>query len=303
MLSLGCACAAASADAAPVIGQFELKTLDSATGSVELQSQNAWSWGHPARQVASATDGLVIDDNAVIRQRHALEIELGFTSRLKMRAGIEFEKERIDDPATLAQVDAFDALRLNDIGLELIAVLAQRTGDGVGVGVVAEFERSRDRDEPDTLVLGSIVEFRAGRWFVAAVPMVVRASGGDSGEAPSDDKWDFMYAAQLSYGVADRWSIALEGYGTVERIQDNGHPSEAAQVFGDFDQHRAGVIVYYTSALGCVTCERAAPIAASLIGSGGADDSTTLTIGVGLLTGLNGNTPDQTLKLSIELDF
>jgi hypothetical protein len=273
VLAIVTCCALSTARAEPAIGQFELKTLDSSPGEFEFQSQNAWSWGQPSRQVASDDEGeLVFDENAVIRQRHALELEAGLTDSLKMRVGVEFEKERLDDPETRAQLNAFDDLQLTELGIELIAVLMPREGDGVGLGAVAEFERPVDDDEPDTLVLGPIIEFQAGRWFVAAVPMAVHTLEGD-------DKWDFAYAAQLTRTFSERWALALESYGTVERVSDSGRPSEAARVFGDFNQHRAGPVAYY------------------------AYEELGLSIGVGLLAGLNDHTPDQTLKLSLEVDF
>lgn len=281
---LSCSCASPKVDAEPVIGQFELKTLESSPGAFEFQSQNAWSWGHPARQVA--TDGTgqpAFDENAAIRQRHAIELEVGFTSSLKMRAGIEFEKERFDDPENAEQANAFDELRLTEVGIELIAILVPRHDDGTGVGVVMEFERSLDRDEPDTLIVGPVIEFRSGRWFAAAVPMAARTLGGGTDDGHEmDDKWDFAYAVQVAYSFAERWSLALEGYGTVERWEDSGHPSEAARLFGDFDQHRAGPVLYLTS---------------------GTQDEVSLTVGIGLLAGLNSETADHTLKLSIEVDF
>jgi hypothetical protein len=235
--------------------------------------------------VASDDTGeLVFDENAAIRQRHALELEAGFTSTIKMRAGIEFEKERFDDLATVEQADAFDELRLTEIGVEIIAVLVPRPEDGAGLGIVVEFERPVDDEDSGTLILGPIFEFQSGRWFAAAVPMAVRTLGGQADDGDEiNDKWDFAYAAQLMYRFSERWSLAVEGYGTVERVKDSGHPSEAAQLFGDFDQHRAGAVVYHTYY--------------------GTQDDMSLTVGIGLLAGLNHDTADQTLKLSIELDF
>lgn len=293
-------CVVAAAHGEPVIGQFELKTLDSEAGAVEFQSQNAWSWGQPRRRIATDDAGeLVFDENTVIPQRHALEVEAGFTSFLKMRAGVEFEKERIDDPTTIGEADSFEALELTEIGLELIAILKTRHGDGTGFGLVVELERPLDDDEPETLILGTVIEYRLGPWFAAAVPMAARTSGGRTEDDERiDDKWDFAYAAQLTYELAERWSVALEGYGTVERVSESGNPSESAQRFSDFDQHRAGIVVYHTYEFG----EHAQASTSSLRESRRAE-STGLTIGVGLLAGLNDHTPDTTLKLSIELDF
>lgn len=276
IVTVGCCCAWRTVGAEPAIGQFELKTLESEPGAFEFQSQNAWSSGHPARQVAGGgTDELVFDENAVVRQRHALELEAGLTNSLKMRVGVEFEKERFDEPETLEQANAFDDLQLTEFGIELIAILVPRDHEGAAVGVVMEFERPLDDEEPDIVVVGSIVELLSGRWFAAAIPMAVRTFG------EGDNKWDFGYAAQLAYSFSERWSLALEGYGTVERLGDSGHPSVSARLFGDFDQHRAGAVLYHAA---------------------GVEDMG-LTIGIGLLAGLNHHTPDRTLKLSIEIDF
>ena len=299
-------CAAVSATAEPVIGQFELKTLESAPGRLEFQSQNAYSWGQPSRQIESdGPDGIEIDENSVVRQRHALELEMGFTNHFKMRIGIEFEKERLDDPPTLAQVNDFDELQLTELGAELIAILVPRWGDGAGLGFVAEFERPIDRDEPDALVLGSIFEYQSGPWLTAVVPMVVHDFGGDPEEGDRvDDKWDFAYAAQLMYTFSTTWSLAIEGYGTVERIDSTGHPSESARLFGDFDQHRVGTVLYYTYAVGgSGRPEPKAPGSASRSDTDEEDEGANVSIGLGLLAGLNDNTPDQTLKLSIEVEF
>lgn len=302
-LTLILCCALRSADAEPVVGQFELKTLDSEPGSFEFQSQNAWSWDHPSRQTASdGTGERVFDDNAAVRQRHALELEAGLTSALKTRVGIEFEKERFEEPETLEQANAFDELQLTEVGIELIAIVLPRNGEGAGLGFVAELERALDDEEPDNLFLGSIVELRSGRWFAAAVPMVVRTFGGDSDDGADDGKWDFAYAAQLTYDVSERWLLALEGYGTVARLGSTGRSSESAHPFSDYNQHRAGAVLYYLHDFGNKEIRRL-DSASSASMPGGTQDERSLSIGIGLLEGLNGNTPDHTLKLSIEIDF
>lgn len=299
--SLG-ACAPAGAE--PFIGQFELKTLESAPGSLEFQSQNAWSWDQPSRQVASGPDGLEFDENAVVRQRHALELEMGFTHSIKMRIGVEFEKERLDEPATIQEADDYDDLSLTELGAEIIAVLAPREGDGAGLGVVVELEGPVDQEESNHLTLGPILEYQSGRWFAAAVPMLVYAFGGDTEEGEeTDDKWDFAYAAQVIYTFSDSWALALEGYGTVDRLGSTGHPSESAKLFGDFDQHRAGPVLYYSLGFGGSHGAGLGAATALAAGTGEEAEGATLTIGLGLLEGLNRNTPDHTLKLSIEVDF
>lgn len=286
----GAALCGHSALAGPFIGQFELKTLESAPGSLEFQSQNAWASGQPKRQIEADDDGeLLMDENSLFRARYALELEMGITTSVKMRVGIELENERIDDPTTLSEANDFEGLRLEEIGAEIVVVLKQREGDGAGLGVVAEIEGPIDQEGPNRFIVGPIIEYQSGTWLLAAVPMVVRAFGGDE---PVDDKWDFAYAAQLRRQFSEEWALALEGYGTIERLGDSGRPSAAARRFGDFDQHRVGPVVYYAASLGndrdAVSDE---------------EDAASLTIGLGVLEGLNSSTPDHTFKLSIEIDF
>ena len=290
------------AGAEPSIGQFELKNLESEPGMYEFQSQNAWSWDQPPRRIATGPDNFEVDENSVVRQRHALELEMGLTRSVKMRLGVEFEKERLDEPATIEEANDFGSLDLTEVGAEIIVVIAPRQGDGGGLGLVAELEGPIDQEESNNLTLAPILEFQSGRWFAAGVPMFVYAFGGDTEEGEEvDDKWDFAYATQIAYTFSDTWSLALEGYGTVDRLGNSGNPSEAADLFGDFDQHRAGPVLYYSLDLGG---SRGSGRRLSALAPGsGEEEGATLTIGLGLLAGLNGNTPDQTLKLSIEVDF
>lgn len=275
-----------SSDAAaePFIGQFEVKTLDSAAGMFELQSQNAWSWHAPRRAYSSTADGeLVFDDNSIFRSRYALEVEFGFSERLKMRVGIEAEQERLAAPASLAQADAFGSLEVEEFGAEMVVVFVPRTGDGVGIGAVIEIEGPFDQEEPNHLTVGAIVEYTRSAWTWVGVPMLVHSFGGDVEPGTRrDEKIDFAYATQLIRSLSDDWSIAVEAYGTVERIGDTGTPSLAQTRFGDSNQHRLGLVAYYERTL---------------------FERSEITLGLGLLEGLNSNTPDHTLKLSIELDF
>jgi len=281
------------AAAEPFIGQFELKTLESAPGLLEFQSQNAWAWDQPRRRIATDEDGAVImDENALFRERYALELEIGWTSRVKMRFGIELENERIDDPGSSTFANEFEGLRLEEIGAEIVAVLVPRDEDGAGLGVVVEVEGPIDQEGPNSLILGPIIEYQSGPWFFAAVPALVRAFGGKrEQDEPRDDKWDFAYALQLMHRFSSRWALALEGYGTIERLGNTGHRSEAAERFGDSDQHRLGPVLYFAHPLTFGPRQR------------GEEEAATLTIGLGLLEGLTSHTADHTLKLSIEVDF
>ncbi|MGQ0673551.1 MAG: hypothetical protein ACT4N2_11850 [Hyphomicrobium sp.] len=286
----------------PAIGQFELKDLEAGAGYLQFQSQNAYAWGNPQRGVAPGDpdedEEALFDENTVVRRRHALEVEVGFSRYLKSRIGIEFEEERLDEPATLSQADDFADLALTEIGGEIIAIAIPRDGDGFGLGAVVEVEKPilSAEGEPSSVIMGPILEFASGSWSATVIPMAVHQFGGDAeesedgGKEPRDEKWDFAYAAQLMYAFSDRYALALEGYGTVDRLGRTGHPTEANLRFGDFDQHRLGPILYVTLPLdgGAATAGEEAP---------------TLTLGAGVLVGLNETTPDGTFKLSAEVDF
>lgn len=286
--ALACVLAAAvlvrAASAGPAIGQFEVKDLESTPGEFEFQSQNAHMFGQPDRKHRQLDGELAYDDNSVQRQRHALELEFGITPRLKSRIGIEFEKERIDDPDALSQADAFDDLELSEIGGEFIWILDPIDGDDWGFGLVAEYERPLDSEESSTLLLGSIMQTSRGPWWANVNLYLVKSLGG---ERPRDNKIDFAYASQFGYVFNDAWQLAIEAYGTVDRLGSSGTRGEAAKLFGDHDQHRAGPIVYFTGGLD---------------GAARGDDTGFL-IGAGVLIGLNDDTPDTTLKWTVEIEF
>ena len=290
--------AARQAHAGPAVGQFELKTLEAGHGFLEFQSQNAWSHGQPDRKRAIVNGEEIFDDNTVIRQRHALEMEMGFTSFLKMRVGIEYERERLDEPGTFADADAFNPLKLEEVGAELIAVVIPREDDGFGLGAVVEVERPLESEEQMSVILGPIFELASGPWFAAAIPMMVHHFGGEADEdGIKDDKWDFAYAAQVAYTVSPSWKLAVEAYGTVDRVGNTGHRGEAAAAFGDHDQHRLGPLVYYTYDFG--RSLRPDPVRED----DGDIETSNVTVGLGYLVGLNDNTPDGTFKMSVEVDF
>lgn len=141
-------------------------------------------------------------------------------NHFKMRVGIEFEKERGDDPGSLDAVDDFGPLELSELGSEVIFIPFPRQGDGTGMGIVTEIELPLGSEEPTKFIVGAIFELQSGPWLAAAVPTFVRAIGGDPEDGERvDDKWDFAYATQLSYGFSETWTLALEGYGTMSESE------------------------------------------------------------------------------------
>lgn len=286
----------------PAIGQFEMKDLEVEVGAIEFQSQNAHSFGQPNRKFANDGGEFEFDDNEYTRQRHALEIEVGVNTFMRARVGIEFEKERFDDPGTVALANSFDDLKLMEVAFEAVAVLAAPKQYQPGIGFLTEVEFPvQGGDESKSVIFGPILQYDFGRWQALADLYAVYHFGG--GE--DDGKFDFQYALRLLYQQSENWGYAIEAYGTVDRLGSTGTLGEEALLFGDHDQHRLGPIVYYTVNTGA--SPRAALGLPALEDNDGDEGSkqegATLNVGVGWFFGLNENTPDHTLKWSIEYEF
>jgi hypothetical protein len=280
-----------TAHAGAAVGQFEIKSLNAEPGEIEIQSQNAYALGNPKRQTRSTPDGLAGDDNSLPRQMHALEIEAGFSHHFKTRIGIEFEKERLDDFASAGEAGHFETIKLDEFEVEAILVLKRRLGDGFGLGLLAEYEHPFESSGQRTVTAGPIFEWGHGRWLATFNPRVTQFFGGAADNfGRHDNKLDAGYAAAVKYKASDRLDIALEAYGVVERVGGSGDPGFEAQLFGDFHQHRLGPVIYVTF-----------PHAHAGLHARGREAETKL--GVGTLLGLNDDTPDATLKLSVEVVF
>ncbi len=283
MLAYGLLLAAATqVNAGPAIGQFEIKTLSVEPGEIEFQSQNAYFIGRPRHRMQEHAGEIAADDNTVARQRHGLEVEVGVARFLKGRLGIEYERERLDDIGSFADTNAFGDIELDEYAAEAVVVLKSRSGDGWGLGVVVEYEHPAEAGGSKTLNGGPILEVADGKWIVSVNPTLTQFFGGGRNAAGArDEKIDFSYSARLLYPWSKDIDLALEAYGTVERIGGRGERSDASQLFGDFDQHRVGPVAYWNF-------EAA---------NGDA------TLGLGALFGLNSTTTDVALKASFELTF
>lgn len=303
------------ASAGPGIDQFEMKDLDSEPGAFQFQSQNAFSSGFERRRVVETAPGaFAFDDNPATRERLALEMQMGITSWFRARLGVEFEKGKLDDPGVPSRADAFGDLQLSSVALEGVFVLKPVKGDGFGLGLLTEFD-SATREGGKQLYIGPILQAVRGPWSGLANLLLVQHFGSPDRfhELPADRSLDFAYALQLQYEISPTWSVALEGYGTLDRISAPGNQAEALALFGRFDQHRAGPVVYYRfdpspapaagKAGGPVKGLRMDQDDDGTGGGKGGEKETSVSIGVGVLFGLNANTPDETLKLSLEYNW
>jgi hypothetical protein len=304
----------ASASAGPAVNQFETKDLESAPGEMQFQSQNAISFGQPKRRIREDAPGdFTYDDNAVARERYALEMQMGITTWFRTRLGVEFEKERLEDPASPARANAFEDLHLTGIALEGVFVLLPVKKNGIGVGILTEYDHSI-RGGASQFYFGPIIQSVSGPWSAIANLLMVQHYGSPDRSAgvPADRKRDFAYAAQLQYEVSPTWAMALEGYGTVDRLGHSGTQSAELAAFGTFDQHRMGPVIYYRFSPDGKPVSTKGPRAKGIDKdkdddkdgeADGKGKDRSVSIGVGLLFGLNGNTPSETLKLSLEYNF
>lgn len=275
--------------AGPAINQFEIKTLGAEPGAIEIQSQNDFSIGNPRRETRpDASGGIIADDNTITQQREGLEVEMGITPFLKARLGVEFEQSRIDDPRTFSSANSFNGLEFDEYGAETIWTLIPRKGDGFGAGVLVEYDQSAHSDEASTLTLGPIFEWASGPWSASFNPTIIQYFGGPlNDDGKRDHKRDFGYAAQVMYTFSDQFASAVEAYGGIETIGNSGDPNEVARLFGDFNQHRLGPVLYWT-------------FEGDAVRNGKRVETT---LGLGALFGLNKETPDATMKVSLEVNF
>ena len=305
-----------AAVAGPAVNQFETKDLESAPGDMQFQSQNAISSGLPKRAIKRTAPGEVtFDDNTVTRERFALEMQMGITRWFRTRIGVEFEKERLEDPGSVARANAFEDLHLTGIALEGVFVIVPVKNEGIGLGLLAEYDHSV-RSGLNQFYIGPIIQAVSGPWSALANLLLVQNYGTPDRAhvQPEDRKRDFAYAAQLQYEISETWALALEGYGTIDRLGRSGTRTPEQALFGDFDQHRAGPVVYYrfrpegghrapAARKAGVTAIRTDDDEKPGPADKDDDQDKAVSIGVGLLFGLNANTPNQTLKLSLEYNF
>ncbi len=173
----------------PAVGQFELKTLGSEPGGLEFQSQNAYSWGQPHRQVSGDPGDLECDDNTIIRR--AARARNGDGADALPQDAYRHRVPRrseVDEPGSIYDADSFDALKLGEVGAEVHrhSEAARRRRLGLEPHQ-ASWSRSRSRStaaSPRTSTYGSDHRDRAGalawsrpcrRWCISSAGTLTTA--------------------------------------------------------------------------------------------------------------------------------
>jgi hypothetical protein len=302
--------------------QFEVEEPEAQQGEVELEYNGDYHFGNPRRQVVEEGGEIIADENEVLRQRHVFAMGFGLTNWFKLAFEAEFEQERLDDIDDIALANSFGDLEATEIEFEGIAVLRPLNGDGFGAAALISYAAALG-DDPNQFQIGPILKVAQGKWSATTNLFFVKSIGGGEREPDGsifrDQRWDLDYAWRVAYQATERWALALEGFGTLNRLGDSGRKSEAVELFGDQDQHRLGPVAYYT-----FKHPRAARMASlkdpdgkgSANGNGNSnsngngdgngdddDEGTTVTAGFGVLFGLNEDTSDVALKWSLEVEF
>lgn len=299
-----------TAAAGPSINQFTVEDLESAPGKIEIEHNSDFSSGNPARLVEpDGAGGFIYDQNEITRQRHETEVQLGITDWFKVSFGLEFDQERDDDPDSPEDANAFEDLVPVEFSLGAVVVFSKPKAQGVGFGFSVEYQNpiAGDVEDRGELYFGPIIEAHTGHWaLITNLTFVTYHNGRAAPDNPdyvADRKVDFSYFVQGQYDVSKHFSVALEAYGTIDRLGDSGTRDDAAQIFGDFDQHRIGPVLYWTFARDQPARKLAAQAKNDDDNGKDDDEQPSLTVGFGPLLGLNENTPDVTYKLQVSAEF
>jgi hypothetical protein len=296
--------------------QFEVEEPEAQQGEVELEYNGDYHFGNPRRRIAIDGGEIVADENEVWRQRHVFGIGMGLTNFFKLTIEAEFEQERLDEFDDVVLANSFGDLEATEIQFEGIAVLRPLKGDGFGAAAFISYVAALG-DDPNQFQIGPILKAAQGPWSATTNLFFIKNIGGGEREPDGsifrDERWDFQYAWRVNYQISDRWALALEGFGTINRLGDSGRRSEAVELFGDQDQHRLGPVGYYTfkharpARMGSLKDNGNGEASAGQAGGNGNgdedDDGTIVTAGFGVLIGLNEDTSDVALKWSLEVEF
>jgi hypothetical protein len=282
--------------------EFEIKETTVEKGEVELEYKGDYHSGNPNRKFGIDGGEIVADENDIVRQSHSFELGFGLTNFLKLSVGAEAEEERFDDVDGVALVNTFDSLKFTALEANATLALVKPTANGFSLAAYASIEHAFESSEGEIARIGPLLSVAQGRWSATASFLFAKHFGGNDPEENSDDRWDFEYAAQVAYEMNDRLTLAVESYGLVKRLGSSGSPGDGALAFGDQDHYRLGPVAYYTFKRSAHE-SHAMKLGNSDDDEEGEDDGGGVTMNLGVLLGLNDDTPGTTLKWGLSAGF
>jgi len=327
MGALGALAMIGFAAATPAAAQFNIEEPEAEKGEIEIEYHGAYHSGIPRRRFIVEDPGgpdeeIVGDKNEAVRHGHELEVNLGITDYFKLGVCVEFEKERLEEIDDLEQLNAFDSLKATEIEIQGTFVFVPLKKNGFGLAALVGFSHAFEAEEGNTFKIGPLMKVANGPWSATGNLIFVKHFGGgefEDGVRVRDERWDLDYAWQLKYDLSKSIGLAVEGYGSFNRLGDSGTRDEGSLLFGDGDTHRIGPVVYYTFGLDRGRGEKAMKLGRMNAGKGKDDDDKkggkdddddddeeegpSARIGAGVLFGLNDNTSDVALKWNVEVTF
>jgi hypothetical protein len=162
-----------------------------------------------------------------------------------------------------------DDLKAESIGIENTFQLLPTDSYFANLGLLFTYEASV-RDNVHGLEFGPLVEMPLGPFTNTANLLFEQEFGSDRESASPA----FGYAWQTLYGVTGGLSLGFEAFGEIEKFAND--PPRLSQ-----QDHRIGPVTYYETELGPFE----------------------LSIGAGFLFGLTDETPDNTFKFDVELEW
>lgn len=191
--------------------EFEIPEVDAEKGAIEAEYRGASHWGLPPR--------VDEDDRDPLRQSHEVEFQYGLTDWWMLRL-----TPNVEEPDG-------ESIELASVGIETQFVLVPRHGGTFGLAFMAGYGPYSffvDDDEPDEFEFGPVMEVAPGSWLFTLNPRLMK----EAGEHAEQGGLGFEYAAQAQYKFAERWALAVLGFGEIEELAHTGPFESQTHVLG-----------------------------------------------------------------------